>query len=473
MKNERLLRHLRFLLFSLVLVLTFEGLLRKMAPKAGEIALFFLKDFVVGLIWIYVLLLPKARPIQFFLRAYSTIAILFLPVVIITALHDPLLALFGMKQYLLFPVVAIGMFLAFEDASPEMLMAFARWSALLVIPTSLVALLESRLPPDHWLNLSVGGQSLEGFSAAGELRVSSTFPFVAQYCMFLNAQLFFVLATVSQMKSFKGLWKLIYFSLPVFLILGSYITGSRTAVVGNTVILGLGLLLVMSKGQAGRAVYASFLVVVLYIAFVVLQHYFPSSFAAYSEREEGRLLGFSDEVQTRTSGAMFGWFTNYLADAPPSFFGYGLGVMSNGSDSFSAYARSWRGGGGWTETDYATTLFEGGFYLMVVWYGFRYFIIFETTRRYLAGVSKEFVLPAAFCQGYVILTGFQGTLAIQPPAAIWWYLAVGASLLFWWKSVESHPENPQKAEDRPPALGARTFRGRSAYAERLHSGNRS
>jgi len=470
MKNERPLRQLRFLLFSLVLVLTFEGLVRKKAPGVGKVVLFFLKDFVVGLIWICVLRVPKPREAKFLIYAYWTVAIFMVPVVIATALHDPLLAVFGVKQYLLFPIVGIATFVAYKDMPVESLISFLRRTAFLVIPTSLLALIQLRLPADHWLNLSVGGTSLEGFSASGLLRVSSTFPFVAQYTMFLNAQVFFVVVALYHLKGLTVWRKVLHLSLPFLLILGSYITGSRGAVLGDAAIVVLALGLIAMKGHAARAFQAGLLVALLYLAFLVVKELSPSSFAVYSEREQGQLIGVSSEIQHRVFDMLFGWMWG-IPGAPASLIGYGLGVMSNGSDLLSSYAQSWRGEGSWTETDYSTTLFEGGFYLVAVWYAFRYFIIFETTRRFVTATSRDFVIPAAFCQGYVILTGVLATLAIQPPVAIWWWISVGTSLVFWYKSVETPGEEPPPDSEEPPTpLPTKILRGRSAYAEQLHSG---
>ena len=469
MNDPKATRRLQHWLLFLVLVLTFEGLLRKKAPPGLKQVIFFLKDFIA--IWLAVQLARMRRPpaIQFLSTAYATTAILMIPLIIATALHDPILALFGAKQYLLFPIVGLAVFMAFESATREEILRFFRWIALLVIPTSLIALLQSRLPSDHWLNLSVGGTSLEGFSAGDKLRVSSTFPFVAQYCMFLNAQLFISAITLSHIRNLSRVWKIVCLSLLPLLVIGSYITGSRGAVVGNTVIVLLAATLAMTKLQSRVALRLALLVAGLYLAFVGMKHLFPSAFIAYGVREEGRLVGFSQEVQTRTMGSLFDWAP--ITDAPPSFLGYGLGVMSNGSDTLSHYAAGWRSGGAWTETDFATTLFEGGYYLMVVWYGFRYFVIYQTARRFLRGVQGDLAISAAFCLGYVIVVGFTGTLGIQPPVAIWWWLGVGTSLVLWWKCVEPKSSD---AGSGTPGLTAippqRKLRGRSIYAEHLHNG---
>jgi hypothetical protein len=143
--------------------------------------------------------------------------------------------------------------------------------------------------------------------------------------------------------------------------------------------------------------------------------------------------------------------------------------MSNGSDTFSDYAAHLRLVAGWTETDFATTLFEGGLYLVVVWYGFRYYMIYQTTRRFLTDVHEGLSLPASFCQANVILLGFIATLGMQPPLAIWWWLAIGTSLLLWWKCVEPK-RNDQGLVITPSPPPPKKMRGRSVYAERLHGG---
>ena len=472
MNDPKATRRLQHWLLFLVLVLTFEGVLRKKAPPGVKQVIFFMKDFVA--IWLAVQVAQMRRPpaIQFLSTAYATVAVLMTPLIIATALHDPLLALFGAKQYLLFPIVGLAVFMAFENATREEILRFFRWIALLVIPTSLIALLQSRLSPDHWLNLSVGGTNLETFSAGDKLRVSSTFPFVAQYGMFLNAQIFITAITLTHLQNLRRVWRIACLSLLPLLVLGSYITGSRSAVVGNVTILLLACGLAMTKLQSRVALRMVMLLAGLYLAFIGMQHVFPSAFIAYRAREEGKLIGLSSEVRERTMSSLIDWTP--VAGAPPSFLGYGLGVMSNGSDAFSHYAAGWRSGGAWTETDFASTLFEGGFYLMVVWYGFRCFVIYQTARRFLGGVQGDLTISAAFCVGYVITVGCTGTLGIQPPMAIWWWLGVGSSLVLWWKCVETRPSDadagtPDLTLIPPPWK----LRGRSVYAEHLHSDDQS
>ena len=457
-------RRLRWGLLVLVLVLTFEGLARKLNIADSSIAIFLLKDVIITAMGVQVILLKRSYPIQFLWAAYVAEIILFLPVIISTAAHDPILAVFGAKQYLLYPMVAFATFLGFENSSSQEIVRFFRWMALLVIPTVAVALIQLRLPASHWLNLSVDGGDLEGFSAAGHLRVSSTFSFVAQYCAFINAEVFIAMIALNNLKDVRWFGKLVYLSIVPLLIISSYVTGSRGAVLVNCVIVAIAVLLSLMKFQARTAFRVIVIVGALLLTLAVTQYVFPDAFAAYSEREQGQLIGASTEIQDRISDSLFNW-TRSISSTP--FFGYGLGIMSNGSEMVSSYAFTARAYS-WTETDFATTLFEGGLYLMIVWYGFRFYVIYQTLRRFLLMRGDELALPGAFCIGFIAIIGFNGTLAIQPPIAIWWWIAVGISLVIWCKSMESKKVDPTASQAPPTPPLQKKVRGQSAYAERLH-----
>jgi hypothetical protein len=456
-------RRLRWLLLTLVIVLTFEGVARKLQIPGSNIPLFLLKDVVVLIMGYYLLRMTRPPAIDFLWLAYLVLLALFLPVILLTALHDPLLALFGAKQYLLYPLVGFAVFYAFYDSDLKQIVRFFRWTTLLIIPTFIVAVIQIRLPPTHWLNLSVEGGVLDAFTAGGKLRVSSTFSFVAQYGAFLNAEFFMLIIALNQRRDLNFFGKAVYFGLVPLFVISTYITGSRGAVIGCIVVVILAFGLLMMKFQARST--ARLMAITLGLAVIILvgQYFFPDEFAAYAEREQG-LFGISGEIQHRALDSLFNWMAGIFS---VPFFGNGLGIMSNGSDTFSDYAGHLRLVAGWTETDFATTLFEGGFYLILVWYGIRYYIIYQTAYRFVADVHEGLSLPASFCQAYVILLGLTATLGMQPPMAIWWWMAVGTSLLLWWKCVE--PKRDEQGLVLAPAPPpSKKMRGRSAYAERLH-----
>ena len=457
-------RRLRQLLVAMVLLLTFEGIARKASPSELRVPLFLLKDFLTTIMAFYVLRMPISPTIRSLWNAYMIVAFLMIPSIVMTAFHDPVLAIFGTKQYLLFPIVGFAMFQAFEHSRWSEVLAFYRGISLLLIPTVVLAIVQVKLPHDSWLNMSVNGESMEAFQAAGQLRVSSTFPFVAQYSAFLNLEAFALIIALHNWSKGSTIWKIISLSLIPAIVVSSFITGSRTAVVGNLAIIMLALLLASFKPRASGVLQVILAIFVLYLGVLTVNYFFPNATAAYSARESGHLIGISLEIRGRVFDSFFG--IQKLASMQ-TFLGNGLGVMSNGSDSISNYAAIWRANF-WTETDFGTTLFEGGYYLVIVWYGFRAFVVLKTLKHFLADITPEFSVPLAFCEAFVIIGGVLDTLALQPPVAIWWWMGVGTTLLFAAKC-----QQPAEAEEKPPGPPApmpiKKVRGRSLYADVIHS----
>jgi hypothetical protein len=424
MSHSRRLIHrcLCLLIFTVV----FEGLARKVAPASLGILIFFFKDFVTVVLLLLCLTGKTNAEAARLLNVMGVLLMLLSPCILLTAFHDPLLAVFGIKQYILFPTVAVAMCAAYLPDHRRQLFSLFRLIAFSVIVTTLVAIAQNRLPADNWLNLSVGGDDLSGFSAGGYLRVSSTFPFVGQYCYYLNALCYCLPAFFCFNKLFGSRAATIQIFVLIGLsVIGTFVTGSRGAVIGNAAILSAGGLLLVLCGGGKALVKVIVPAAVGIVLLGVMQSQYPEFFAAYQARVDGTSeASHSIEIEKRVEGGLLGWADGSV-EAPPSLFGYGLGVMSNGSDKLSAYAAQWRRSGYWTETDQATTFFEGGWYLVLVWYGFRFWIIFRSFALAFKMRLLEFRIMAYFAWGFILITGVMGTLAIQPQLAIWWWLAVG------------------------------------------------
>jgi hypothetical protein len=420
-------RTLEKLLWLLVTLLVFEGFLRRLVGGGSAgLVIFFGKDLVCLVMLGLVAQIPTNEVRRRLAGPLLVLALGLLPLIVYTATHGPVLAVFGAKQHLLWSVVALASVSAYLPDRPRQLFGLLTWLALLVIPTTLMAVYQQRLPAEHWLNASPDGTSLSGFSSAGFLRVSATFSFVAQYGMFLNA-LCYALPAAFSAPSRSKLWALIkspLVLLPLMLV-GIYITGSRSAVVGSATIVLAGLPLLLVRGGSRAMLPILGLMVIGVISLLVAREQFPEFFAAYDERSRDREgESHTENVIQRVSSGMLDWVGGSWW-APATFFGYGLGVMSNGSERVSSYAAEWREGGFWTETDQATVLFEGGYYLIVLWYGFRLWVIWLSLSWVMAMRQPRLILPAAFAAGLVVVMGVVGTLSIQPPQAIWWWLAVG------------------------------------------------
>jgi hypothetical protein len=417
-------RRLQTMVTLLVLTLILEGLLRRLVP-ALSLPIFFLKDLLALLTGVLLLFGKPPRSARSILGLQASVFILISPCVIATALHDPKLALFGLKQYDLFPFAGAALCAAFLPGRREALLSFCRMVAWSIIPTTLVAMLQQRLPADHWLNKSPDGESLQRFSAGGQLRVSSTFSFVSQFCMYLNAYTGYlgIVAYVAWLREhgLKALRNLLL--LIPFYLLSAYSTGSRQAVLGGALILALSVI-VLGAGRGRKFLPA--LLLAGTIGFLVLgglRLLHPESFKAYDARtasvDEVDTRGSTGAAVARVSKGLSNWINEAISGP---VFGNGLGVMSNGTEKLSNYAAVIRSEGFWTETDPATVVYEGGIYLMVVWYGMRAGVILWGLFSTLAIRNPFFAAAAAFCWGPLVIIGALGTLSIQPPLSIWWWL---------------------------------------------------
>ncbi|QEM10879.1 hypothetical protein [Mucilaginibacter rubeus] len=442
--QERLRVRCKQLLYIIVLVLIFEGVVRKLVPAAGML-IFFLKDIlcIIGLV-----LIKNAKLSGLTIRLvqkWKVMLMVFAPLVLFTLFHDALLSIFGLKQYLLFPIVGVLMPFAFPANKIEEFKQFVLIITLALVPTSLVAIIQNSLPATHWLNMSVDGNSLEGFSAAGRLRVSSTFSFTGQYSWFLNfvctflTLCFFWPNKTKEKSGFKKMALLIAASIA--LIIGIFITGGRTAVLGCgfCIVGGLAFSAVKAPGKIiSRAL-------VGIIAFAVLlggiRAVKPEFFAAYDERSSDHGDGSqTNEISGRVQDGFLNW-TNWVfeQDIVAVLFGNGLGVMSNGSERISYYANDIKSKGFSTESDLDTTIYEGGLYLAISWYAFRIGLIFFALNLWQKMKSKELSIVVSFLLAYIIMTASFGVVARNPPLNIWLWLAIGSVVI-----IKNYDEQQQK-----------------------------
>ena len=422
---------LRRFLFFLVGVLIFEGVLRKVLPVRFSNYFLLFKDALVLPIAILVLRSRLTGQQRSILGVYLVFAAAFLPLVLYTMLKDPILAAYGAKQYLLYAFVGLAVPIAFGRFDRGDFTALYKFLALSLFLTTGAAMIQLRLPASHWLNQSVTGADLSGFSAGGKLRISATFPFVAQYCWYLMALSYaIVIGYVWRRRRGIQSWMFSLIVLLPFFVVSTFATGSRTSVLGNGAIVVLSGLLILLRGRRASITRLAVFVVAVFVSLNLMQIAFEDAFVAYEARSRDTdLRTHRDEITDRFENAAFHWFRLY-SQRDIGFLGYGIGTMSNGVQNFSSYAAEIRSGGVWGETDLANTVLEGGLYLVVIWMAFRVFVIMICLRLFIGLQSPRCIYSCAFAVAFVVINGVMGTLGIQPPLAIWWWLAVGAVLLF-------------------------------------------
>jgi hypothetical protein len=407
----------RKLIYTLLILLVFEGVLRKTFPFLG-IVIFFLKD-ILCLVGLYFYVNTKLSVTAQKTANFFKVVIVFMyPLLLYNLFIDPILIVWGGKLYLLYFVIAILMTIAFPPEYTKRFVFFSNLLSILIVITVLTGILQLNLPATHWLNRSVGGNSLERFSAAGHLRISSTFSFTAQYSFFLvfACAVFFAFFFINiKNKKSTVFYLLIQLATFLMLFIGGFNTGGRSAVLGIFTILVIGLICIGLNNPFFALKKIIVPLLIFLFVFPLIKIWKPEYFAAYTERSSGN----------KNDGILDRVLDPFEQLTSSSFFGNGLGVMTNGSDKISSYAASIRNSGFWTETDFSTIIWEGGVYLIVVWYGFRLFVIFTSIRILLSIKDNHYYSAASFVFAYILVHGLIGTLTIQPPQAIYFWLCFG------------------------------------------------
>ncbi|MEQ9822915.1 MAG: hypothetical protein ABQ298_00850 [Puniceicoccaceae bacterium] len=445
-------RTLRLLFYSLILTLVFEGITRKFIPVSFGKFLILLKDGILVLMAFFVITMPISGSLRMLRNIYAAFALLLAPLIAYTAVKDPILAVFGAKQYLLYPFTLFGFVLGFQDYQKRDFVMPGRWLTVLLIPLTLLAVVQIFLPDSHRLNLSVTGEDLSAFKAGGRLRVSSTFPFVAQFCYYLAILLpiLWVTHTLRLRTSANTLFKKLESLVVIipFFIVANVITGSRLAVLTNVMVIAFAAGLLALRGKTHNIGRLIAFIAGISISVVAARLIVPEAFEAYEARTGDHAIVDEDELSERAGHILTGWWHIYQYQ-DPGMFGFGIGVMSNGVQNFSGYAAAIRDRV-WGETDLANTVLEGGLYFVFIWMGTRVAIVLLCLQVYLSIQHSKLIYIAAFAMGYILFNGLTQTLGIQPPLAIWWWLAIG--LLIHIKRFEVF----QTAMARQKAKSART-----------------
>lgn len=418
--------NLLVLLYCIVFFMIFEGILRKLFPSVSTI-IFFFKD-IICLIGLYLIYKEQSDYRIFsFNSVLKYYTFLMLPIFFFTGIIDPILAVFGFKQYVLYVSLVPIFYYAFAKQDEDVFLKFIFIFSLFIIPTTLIAVLQNTLPDTHWLNKNIEGESLIAFSRGGVLRVSSTFSFTGQYSFYLNAAGAFLGLSLF-VNEYKQINKVLVVTfkliLVLLLVIGVFITGGRTSVFGTVSATFVGVILIFFRQP--KLVFRKFIIagVVVYLLIGFVKTQYPQFFYVYEARQESNAS--SNELENRIVNSFLN--VEWLADLniKKLFFGQGIGVMSNGSMKLSDYAVEIRKGGFWTENDFQSTLWEGGLYLVLVFYGLRLFVIIYCFNIWLNIKHLNFISGGAFLLGFIIIQGFISPLGIQNTIAIWWWIVVSA-----------------------------------------------
>lgn len=209
---------------ALVLVI-FEGVLRKwVLPQASDL-IYFLKDFVLlGAYLRYYLGSEPKYPLKI---TIVTIAI-FMAIgwcvfqAFNPSLGSPIIGFFGLKAYFFYIPLMWMVPTLFQ--SEEELYKFLRSYLLLAIPVCLLAVAQFFSPSSSFINVYAGGQEATA-TVGGAVRVTGTFPYILGYSTYLTTCFSFLIPMLTLPQT--QLWRWLTLA-EAFLVAGtSFMTGAR------------------------------------------------------------------------------------------------------------------------------------------------------------------------------------------------------------------------------------------------------
>lgn len=315
---------IKALIWLYVILLIFEGALRKWVLPSLANPLLIVRDPVV--IAIYVAAFFRGRfPFNGFIAAIGGLAVLSVLASLVAGQDNLLVLAYGLRiNYAHLPLIWI-MAEVLTRKDVERLGCFL---LLVAIPMTLLMVMQFRSPMNSPINRGIGGD--EGgqiFGAMGRIRPPGFFSFIT------GPQVFFPLVAaffLHQASAHRRLWWPVLIACGLAVLVALPVSISRTAMLA-TGIVGVVFLLTMARAGAGFGPKAKAALTVGVVAFAV--SYLPifgEGREVFMSRWETAAVSTPGNAWGGIVGRVLGGFTqpfHWAAQAP--FFGHGIGVGSN------------------------------------------------------------------------------------------------------------------------------------------------
>jgi hypothetical protein len=454
-KAKHRIRQLVWLYFWLLLL---EGALRKWIVPQLSNPLLIVRDPVAAAIYFYAL---RARV---FPRNGWTIALAVIGVLTIICTFVQLLpwvapkliaevAAYGFHaNYLHLPLIfVIGSVLRLED-----LRKIGWWVLFLLIPMSILLVLQFRASPDAFVNRTAGGEGEMMTATLGKVRTAGPFSFVIGVVAYYALATGYLLWGILRKGTYKN-WLLA--AAGVALVIGIVVSGSRSVVAACAVVVAsLLIVMVLRPDTVNR--FAQVLLVVIILGLLVSR---TPIFKEGLNVLTTRFNEVAEASETSVTGSVIGRFWSgftepfyYLDKAP--FLGFGLGIGTN------AGARLLTGHTVFllTEDEWSRIFFESGPVLGLAYVLWRVALAIGIGWRCVKSILSGNLLPILLMSS-ALLPLINGQFG--QPTILGFVVFVTGLALAAINVVETRPKRgpiPIRGKSTP------VMRGRSAYAERLH-----
>jgi hypothetical protein len=357
-----MLKAIKLLLWTYIILLIFEGALRKWVFPGAADALLIIRDPVVILIYM-IAIFGRVFPINGFVVAVGALTAASVAASFIAGQHNLIVMVYGLRiNYLHLPLIWVMA----EVLDVRDVRRYGIFILLIAIPMAFVMVDQFRSPINARINQGVGGtEGGQIFGADGKIRPPGFFAFLTGPQLFLPlaAAFFFYQASVKRQLPWLillGAGISIAVSLPVSI--------SRTAVLA-TVLVGatFGFTLLFGSKRAGALLRTGLIMGVLLAGLSFLPIFSEGRSAFLSRWQTAATSSQGDAVQNISDRVLGGFFQPFgmMRNAP--LFGAGIGVGSN----VGARLLSGKVGFLLAEDEWSKIFLELGPILGLVFIGFR------------------------------------------------------------------------------------------------------
>ena len=305
-------------------LLIFEGALRKWVVPGLSEPLLIVRDPVVLIIYFQAFRAGKFAQARLWPIGFLSLAfILFAMTQILFGVGDPVIALYGLRCYLLhLPLIVIIP----ETLTAADMRAFGKWLLILAIPMTFLMAVQYYALSDAWINKGAGSESAQIGSAMGHVRASGTFSFSTGVASFLPLVGAFVVAELTRRHSLPR-W--LVWGAAIAVVAAIPVSGSRTVLVEMGAIVCclpfIGLLSVSQFLRAGKLVIA--LVIVLGIASQL--QFVQDATQTFKHRLHDASENEGDAGELLNSRVMGGVEEGFASVDQVGWLGQGIGMGSN------------------------------------------------------------------------------------------------------------------------------------------------
>jgi hypothetical protein len=287
------------LIFSVLIFLILEGVVRKwILPQASNF-IYFIKDFVVLVAYYKYFLVSgekiKTHYINFLI---SLLAIWSIVQAFNPNLGSPIIGFFGLRAYLLY-IPLMWMLPNLFASSIDELYKFIRNYSLIIIPVCLLAVAQFFSPSSSPLNIYAGGTeniATFGVGSEGVVRVTGTFPYITGFGTYLSVSFTLLIPLITLKQPI--IWRNLTIVELLLVIVGSFMTGSRAVIFYEILfIIGYGVLSLLIQPEKTWKLLKKFFFPVV-IGINIIPIYFSKSINLFSERNNKN----SEEGITRVYG---------------------------------------------------------------------------------------------------------------------------------------------------------------------------